>query len=70
MATERTGRTPVATERTGRTPSTKWVDYFRYSDQVDIQTLFDPDGNRMTFISSSGFEEIDFWTQREARPSI
>jgi len=60
MTTERTGRTPVTTERTGRTSSTKRVDYFRYSDQVDTQTLYDPDGNRMTFISNSGFESVDF----------
>lgn len=70
MATVWSNRTKPTTTRTGRPKFIKWIDYFRYSDQVDTQTLFDPDGNRMTFISNSWFESIDMWTQRTPRESI
>ena len=70
MPTTYTSRTRPSTSRTGRPKSTIWIDYFRYSDQSDIQTLYDNNWNRMTFISSSWFEEIDNKTQWTPRISI
>lgn len=70
MATPYTTRPVVTTDYTVRPSFTKWIDYFRFNDWVSDNIFCDNEWNRITFISKSWFEPIDYWTQYTTRPVI
>lgn len=70
MTTAYTARTVPTTEYTARPSFVKWLDYFRYNDGVADNIVCTPAWDRITFISKSGFQEIDYWTQYSTRPVI
>lgn len=70
MTTSYTSRTKPTTSYTSRPKFIKWLDYFRYNDGATDNIVCTPDWDKITFISKSGSEQIDYWTQYTTRPVI